>query len=181
MSVRAAAGAATLTRHGLIAHDHHWRRDAMQFTVRRIFCTALLGLLSLSSPAFAADTATGGASPVGIWKTIDDKTGKVVQVSEVNGQLEGKVEKVFSPPAESENPICDKCEGERKDKPVIGMTILWGLKKDGDEYKGGHILDPAEGKTYKCKIKVTDGGKALNVRGFIGFALIGRTQTWVRE
>ncbi len=152
----------------------------MQFTVRTIVCAALLGLLSLSGFAFAAD----GTSPIGAWKTIDDKTGKVksvVQVTETNGELQGKVEKVFSPPADSENPVCDKCEGERKDKPVIGMIIMWGLKKDGDEYKGGHILDPAEGKTYKCKIKISDDGKSLSVRGFIGFALIGRTQTWVRE
>jgi len=152
----------------------------MQSIVRKIFCAALPGLLFFCGVTFAAD----GASPVGVWKTIDDKTGKVksvVHISENGGELQGKVEKVFSPPADSENPVCDKCEGERKDKPVIGMTIMWGLKKDGDEYKGGHILDPAEGKTYKCKIKVSDDGKSLNVRGYIGFALIGRTQTWVRE
>jgi len=130
--------------------------------------------------AVAEDT-----SPVGKWKTIDDETGKVksiVMISDVGGELQGKVEKVFSPPAESENPICDKCEGERKDKPVIGMTILWGLKKTGDrEYEGGQVLDPAKGKIYKSKLTVSEDGKKLRMRGFIGFALIGRTQTWVRE
>jgi uncharacterized protein (DUF2147 family) len=139
----------------------------------------IMASLCLCEIAFAQEP-----SPVGIWKTIDDETGKVksiVQITETNGELQGKVEKVFSPPAESTNPICDKCEGELKDKPVIGMTILSGLKKDGNEYTGGHILDPKKGKTYKCKIKIADDGKTLEVRGFIGFSLLGRTQTWLRE
>ena len=158
----------------------------MRLNVKELFAAALLGFagLGFSGLSFAHDDPSHGPSPVGTWKTIDDKTGKVksvVQIAEANGELQGKVEKVFSPPAESENPVCDKCAGERKDKPVIGMTIMWGLKQDGDEYTGGQILDPAEGKIYKCKIKVEDGGHKLHVRGFIGFALIGRTQTWVRE
>ena len=61
------------------------------------------------------------------------------------------------------------------------MTILWDLKKDGDEWNGGHIMDPKNGKTYKCKVKLADGGKKLDVRGFIGFSLLGRTQTWERQ
>jgi len=135
--------------------------------------------LCFSGSAFAQEP-----SPVGNWKTIDDKTGKVksiVKITETNGELQGVVEKVFSPPTESEHPICDKCEGERKDKPVIGMTIMSGLKKTGDEYTGGQILDPAEGKTYKCRIKLAEDGKTLNMRGFIGISLLGRTQTWLRE
>lgn len=147
---------------------------------RRVTALGLAMALVFSMYAVAEDT-----SPVGKWKTIDDETGKVksiVMISDVGGELQGKVEKVFSPPAESENPICDKCEGERKDKPVIGMTILWGLKKTGDrEYEGGQVLDPAKGKIYKSKLTVSEDGKKLRMRGFIGFALIGRTQTWVRE
>ena len=136
--------------------------------------------IGLSGFAAAAEET----SPVGNWKTIDDKTGKVksiVQIFEANGELKGKVEKLFSPPAKSENPICDKCEGELKDKPVLGMVIMWGLKKDGNEYTDGHILDPAEGKIYKCKIKLAEDGKQLELRGFVGISLLGRTQTWIRE
>ncbi|MES2355489.1 MAG: DUF2147 domain-containing protein [Pseudomonadota bacterium] len=146
-----------------------------------LFLTLAIAVVSLGQGGLAIAQE---ASPIGAWKTIDDKTGKtksVVQITEENGELQGKVEKVFSPPAESENPICNKCEGERKDKPVVGMVIMWGLKKDGQEYTGGHIVDPAEGKTYKCKLKLSDDGKQLELRGFIGISLLGRTQTWVRE
>jgi len=123
-------------------------------------------------------------SPVGTWKTIDDETKQVkslVKITETNGELQGKVEKIFSPPAKLPDPPCDKCEGDKKDKPIVGMTILSGLKKNGDEYSGGTILDPGNGKTYKCKIKVAEDGNSLEVRGFIGFSLLGRTQVWVRD
>ena len=79
------------------------------------------------------------------------------------------------------NPICKECEGERHNQPVTGMQIVWGLKQDGDEWNGGHILDPNNGKVYRCKMSVTEGGQKLEVRGFIGFSLLGRTQTWERQ
>jgi uncharacterized protein (DUF2147 family) len=123
-------------------------------------------------------------SPVGLWKTIDDKTGKpksLVRITETNGELSGKIEKLFREPGEDQNPKCVKCEGPDKDQPILGMTILSGLKKDGDTYAGGHVIDPKEGKTYKAKVTVTDGGKKLDMRGYIGTPLFGRTQTWVRE
>ncbi len=143
---------------------------------KRCITAALLTCAALS--AWASD------SPVGVWRTIDDKTGKeksLVRISEVNGELRGTIEKLFREPGEEPNPNCDKCPGEKKNKPVIGMTILTGLKRDGQEYAGGEILDPANGKTYKCKMWTTDGGKKLNVRGFIGVSVLGRTQVWVRE
>jgi uncharacterized protein (DUF2147 family) len=152
------------------------KRSAWRFGFR--IALAAAGL-SVGVVAFANEP-----SPVGAWKTIDDKSGKVksiVRIAETNGELQGVVTKVFSPPAENENPVCEKCEGERKDKPVIGMTIMSGLRKTGEEYTGGQILDPAEGKTYKCKIKVAEDGKTLQMRGFLGFSMLGRTQTWVRD
>ena len=120
----------------------------------------------------------------GRWRTIDDKTGEassIVVIVEANGQLEGKVERVFSPPAKSPDPMCEKCPADRKGKPIVGMTILWGLKPDGDGYSGGSVFDPDNGKTYRCKLKVIEGGRKLELRGFIGFSLLGRTQTWIRE
>ena len=113
-------------------------------------------------------------SPVGLWKTIDDKTNKprsIVRIVEENGLVEG----------ESPDRVCDKCDPPRKGQKILGMTFMWGLKKDGNEFKGGEILDPDNGKIYKCKMKLVDGGKKLDVRGFIGISLIGRTQTWLRE
>ena len=127
--------------------------------------------------AFAAD-----ATPVGVWKTIDDKTGQpksIVEITEQNGELTGVVKEVLQS-EQGKNPVCKECEGDRKDKPVVGMQIIWGMKKDDDQWDGGHILDPHNGKTYGCKMHVLDGGAKLEVRGFIGFSLLGRSQTWVR-
>ena len=128
--------------------------------------------------------AAQGVSPAGKWKTVDDKTGKpasIVEVLEVNGELQGKVLTVFSPPSDTPTPICDLCSGDRKNKPVIGMTIMWGLKRSGAAYSGGQILDPDNGKIYRCNVTLVEGGKKLDVRGYIGISLLGRTQTWLRE
>jgi uncharacterized protein (DUF2147 family) len=131
------------------------------------------------SPAFADNT-----TPAGLWKNIDDETGKpkaLIRITESNGILQGKIEQLFREPSEDQAPKCDKCEGARKDQPIIGMTILSNLKKDGDEYAGGEILDPNNGKVYKSKLHLTDGGKKLSVRGYIGVPMLGRSQTWVRQ
>lgn len=143
--------------------------------------TLILGLAAalLSHLAIAED------GPVGRWKTIDDKTGKqngIVEIWEESGELKGKILKIIPvKPGDDPNGKCDKCPGDKKGKPITGMTFLWGLKKDGGEFKGGEILDPESGDVYKAKMKQVDDGKKLDVRGFIGFALIGRTQTWIRE
>jgi uncharacterized protein (DUF2147 family) len=137
-------------------------------------------LMVMLAGAAAADTS----SPVGVWKTIDDKTKKersIIRVTEVNGEFQGVVEKIFDQPGDDPAHLCKDCKGDRKDKPIIGMTILWGLKKQGDGWGGGEILDPKNGKIYRCKMSLAADGKSLNVRGFIGISLIGRTQTWLRE
>jgi len=136
-----------------------------------------LALVASALPAFAATD-----SPVGKWKTIDDKTHEVksiVEITENGGVLEGKVLQVLKS-AHGPHPVCAECDGERKNKPIEGMTILWGLRKDGDEWSGGQILDPSKGKIYKLTVKLEDGGRKLDVHGYIGFSLIGRSQEWVR-
>ncbi len=139
-------------------------------------CTALLAA-SVSMHALA-DTM----SPVGAWNTIDDETRKpksVVRITEKDGVISGAVEKIFDPAKQDSK--CEECASDdpRKGKPVIGMTILTGLKKDGDNvYGGGSILDPANGKVYNARVTVIDGGKKLEMRGSVLF--FGRTQTWVR-
>lgn len=118
-------------------------------------------------------------SPVGTWKTIDDKDGKVkshITITEVDGKLYGYIAELIDP----ERDICVACKGDKHNQPLVGMQILWDLKPDGNqEWSGGSILDPKNGKTYKCKIELVND-KELNVRGFIGFSLLGRTQTWYR-
>lgn len=123
-------------------------------------------------------------SPVGLWKNIDDQSGKVrslIRITETNGELSGKIEKIFQEAKEDSNPKCDKCTDARKGQPIIGMVFMTGLKKDGDEYSGGEILDPDNGKIYKSKLEVIEGGKKLKVRGFIGVSLFGRSQIWLRS
>ena len=137
-------------------------------------------LMMMLAGSALADTS----SPAGVWKSIDDKTKKersIIRITEVNGEFKGVVEKIFDRPGDDPAHLCKECKGERKDKPIIGMTILWGLKKDGDIWAGGEILDPDNGKTYRCKMTLSEDGKSLNVRGFIGISLIGRSQIWWRE
>ncbi|AIN74379.1 DUF2147 domain-containing protein [Flavobacterium psychrophilum] len=116
----------------------------------------------------------------GKWKTIDDKTGQaksIVEVYENSGKVYGEVIEIIDP--SRRNRKCEKCEGLDKNKPVLGLVIIKGLKKEDDEYNGGKILDPETGNIYKCFIKLA-GKDKLEVRGYMGFSLIGRSQTWVR-
>ena len=127
--------------------------------------------------------ALAQATPAGLWKTIDDETKtekSLVRITENGGVLNGKIEKLLDPSKQDSK--CDKCEGARKDQPINGMTIVEGVKKNADEpyWDGGTILDPNNGKTYKVRMKPVDGGRRLEVRGYIGAPLLGRTQTWVR-
>jgi len=95
--------------------------------------------------------------------------------------LSGTIEKVFDPAKQDAK--CEKCSDERKDKPVLGMTIIRNARQDADDktlWAGGEILDPNNGKTYKTRLKPTDGGKQLEVRGYVGAPLFGRTQVWHR-
>jgi uncharacterized protein (DUF2147 family) len=148
----------------------------------RINSKLSLCLLAASALLPMSVAAQNPASPTGRWKTIDDETGKVKSIVEitqaVNGTLQGKVVEILQSDR-GPNPTCDKCKGANKDKPVKGMTILWGLKKDGDEWNGGTVLDPAKGKTYKSKVEMLDGGRKLGMSGCIAF--ICRQQVWVRE
>ena len=130
----------------------------------------------------ASGAAFAQATPVGLWKTIDDETKQeksYVRIADSGGVLSGKVEKLLDPAKQDSK--CDKCTDERKDKPVIGMTIVRDVKKsagDAEAWEGGDILDPNNGKVYKVRLKPLDGGKALEVRGYIGPFF--RNQKWLR-
>ena len=131
-----------------------------------------------------AGSAWAQSTPVGLWKTIDDKTKSeraLVRISESSGVFSGRIEKLLAADAKQDG-VCDKCEDDRKDKPVVGMEIVRGVKKaDSDNtWDGGTILDSTEGKVYKVRMQPADGGKKLEVRGYIGLPMLGRTQTWIR-
>ncbi len=129
----------------------------------------------------AAGSALAQATPVGLWKTIDDETGaekSYVRITESAGVLNGRIEKLLDPARQAS--VCDKCSDDRKDKPMLGMMIVRNAKADaaGETWEGGEILDPNNGKTYKLRLKPVDGGKALEVRGYIG--PFYRNQRWLR-
>ena len=137
---------------------------------------ALLLSVVLPLSAIAQD------SPAGRWRTIDDATGKPKSIIEIyaakDGRYAGKVVEILDL-KDGPNPLCDQCKGASRDKPIKGMVILWGLKPDGDgKWSGGHVLDPENGKTYKSKLALRDGGR-LDMSGCIAF--LCRTQTWSRE
>jgi uncharacterized protein (DUF2147 family) len=142
---------------------------------------ARAGLLAAGALCAALAFAQGASSPIGLWKSVDDETGKaksLIRIVEKDGVVVGRVEKILTDKTDAK---CDKCSDDRKDKPVQGMTIITGMKKDGDGWGGGEILDPNNGKVYRSQMKLVDDGRKLEVRGYIGVPMLGRTQTWIRE
>ena len=139
-------------------------------------------MLMVVALAAANVAAAPTSSPVGLWETIDDDGKKVTGVVEISadaeGKLSGRLRYVVDPPADGK---CKKCPGELKNKPLIGMRIMWDLEPQGDgEWDDGEIMDPDNGKVYDCKLALLDGGKRLRVRGYLGISLFGRSQVWRR-
>lgn len=146
--------------------------------MKRVLC----GLAAV----FVSFAALAEATPAGLWKTIDDSTKKersYVRITDAGGVLSAKLEKLIDTP-EPEKLVCDKCTDDRKDKPLLGLQLIRGVKKsdeaDSASWDGGTILDPANGKTYKVRLTPIEGGKKLQVRGYIGAPMFGRTQVWIR-
>ena len=140
----------------------------MNMTQVIVAAGALLGV------AHAADLT----SPVGKWRTIDDKSGKpksIVQITEDKGVLTGKIVELLEGATEK---TCSKCEGDLKDKPLVGMKILWDLQKEGNEWADGKIFNPADGGTYTSKAKLTEDGKTLEVTG--KWMFFSKQQQWQR-
>jgi uncharacterized protein (DUF2147 family) len=140
----------------------------------RLLLATLLAMPALASAQHPA---------LGQWRTVDDNTGKPRSIVEVhdagNGTINVRVLRVLDPG--KPDPICDKCEGQRHDKPVVGMVIAWNLRPKGGRLEGGSILDPDNGKVYSVRMTPVAGGEKLEVRGFLGVSWLGRTQVWLRE
>ena len=143
----------------------------------RAIILLLFLLLPLAAPAQQA-------SPVGKWRTIDDATGKPRSVVEVysnsDGILSVRIVRLLDL-SKGANPVCGACRGALHGKPVVGMTIAWGLRHDSDDWSGGRIMDPDNGKVYSARMTPGADGKTLEVRGYIGMPMLGRTQVWQRE
>ncbi len=143
----------------------------------QIFPGLLLIALFGLQPLCAQDSSV----ITGMWKTFDDDTNQpaaLVEITVKDGVYSGIIKKLLDPSA---LPTCEKCTDSRKGKPVLGMEILTGLKKSGESYVDGRILDPDDGEIYRTEMKLKDQGSKLEVRAYIGIPLLGRTQTWVRE
>jgi uncharacterized protein (DUF2147 family) len=146
----------------------------------------MLTLFLMCFSVFAASLVHAALSPVGYWTTIDDVTGKpqsIMHIFEKGNALYGQLVKTYPRQGRDENEVCSACKGARHNQRILGMVIMENLRQSKNnpaEWSGGTILDPMSGKTYKCFITVINNGRNLNVRGYIGFSLFGRTQTWVR-
>ncbi len=129
---------------------------------------------------FTMVISTNAQTIFGKWHSTNDETGKVdsvIEIYEEKGKAFAKIIEIKDPSRQTA--VCEKCEGKNKNKPILGLEILTGLEKDDDEWSGGKILDPRNGKIYKCFIKLEEPNK-LKLRGYIGFSLLGRTKYWTR-
>lgn len=159
-------------------------------TKNNLIITSILSIFLIGSSFSATKTSSTSktstrVTPVGTWMTIDDVTNSprsIVVIKEKNGQLSGTIKKIFYRKGEGPNDVCTQCTGERHGQKFLGMQIMWDMKQvSPDTWLGGKVLDPESGKEYKCKVTVEPGNDKLNVRGYIGITLLGRTQTWVRQ
>lgn len=138
---------------------------------------ALIVFLAATLPAASAEIS----SPTGLWKAFNDAgqpTG-YIRISEKDGTFTGIAERGL--PTDPEDKRCTECKGQRKNQRLQGMEILWNIRKDGDAYSGGEILDPFSGNIYRARLELIEGGNQLRIRGYLGISLFGRTQIWIRE
>jgi len=143
---------------------------------------ALAAVISVGAVVVAAP-ASDPTSAVGLWEQVDEKSGQPeswFRIVERNGVYQGNIVKIFFKPGEDENWTCDKCEGDERGKPVLGLALIKGMKRNGHSYEDGTIMDPRDGAVYRALMKLSPDGQKLEVRGFLGISLFGRSQTWNR-
>src|SRR6476620_6001908 len=154
---------------------------------------ASLKLLALGAVALGAVAVVGTTTSVplhaadptaaGLWEQVDDNSGKPeswFKITERNGVYVGNIVKIFSKPGEDENWVCDRCEGAEKGAPVLGLALIKGMRRTGDSYENGTIMDPRDGSVYRALMRLSPDGNKLEVRGYLGISLFGRSQVWNR-
>jgi uncharacterized protein (DUF2147 family) len=146
------------------------------------------GIIAVTAPLLASlvvAAPSGEPSAVGLWEQVDENTGKAeswFRITEQNGVYQGKIVKIFPKPGDDPNEkwLCTKCEGDERNAPVLGLSLIKGMQRKGMSYENGTIMDPRDGQVYRALMKLSPDGKQLEVRGFLGFALLGRSQMWNR-
>jgi uncharacterized protein (DUF2147 family) len=138
------------------------------------------GVLALAAVAVAVATSfplrAAGPTAVGLWEQVDENSGKAeswIKISERNGVYEGNIVKIFFKPGQDENWVCSKCEGSEKGAPVLGLTLIKGMLR-------GTVRDPRDGSVYRASMKISTDRKKLEMRGYLGISLFGRSQVWNR-
>lgn len=142
-------------------------------------------LIVIGAVVLAAGLPVRAADPtaVGLWEHIDENTGKPggwFKIVEKNGIYEGTFAKIFHKPGDDPNWVCSKCEGAEKGAPVLGLALIKGMKRNGLAYESGTIMDPRDGTVYRALMNLSPDGQKLEVRGYLGFALFGKSQVWTR-
>jgi uncharacterized protein (DUF2147 family) len=143
------------------------------------FAAPLLASLAIGAPA-------GEPSAVGLWEQVDDKTGRAeswFRITEKNGVYQGQIVKMFPKPGSEDQKepfLCTQCEGAERNAPVLGLMLIKNMQRKGLSYDNGTIMDPRDGQVYRALMRLSPDGKVLEVRGFLGIALLGRSQTWNR-
>ena len=131
--------------------------------------------------AWAAPLRADEPSAAGLWEQSDGKhVGGWFLIFQHGDTYEGALVKMFLKPGENPNPVCDKCKGDQKGQPSLGLVMIKGMVRDGLTYSNGTILDPRDGSVYNAKMEVTPDGKKLKLRGYLGISLLGKTQVWKR-
>jgi uncharacterized protein (DUF2147 family) len=154
-------------------------QDMMRTLLQRLITVG--AVLAAGAGVVAAPAITPTA--VGLWEQVDEKTGKPeswFKITERNGVYQGNIVKIFFKPGEDENWVCDKCEGDERGKPVLGLALIKGMQRSGNSYENGTIMDPRDGQVYRALMQLSPDGKKLEVRGYLGISLFGRSQIWNR-
>ena len=140
--------------------------------------TVVFGVLIGAVPLPAAEPTAAG-----LWEQVDEKSGQAeswFKITERNGVYQGNIVKMFPKPGDDENWVCDKCEGAEKGKPVLGLMLIKGMQRNGLSYENGTIMDPRDGSVYRALMRLSPDGQKLEVRGYLGISLFGRSQVWNR-
>jgi uncharacterized protein (DUF2147 family) len=151
----------------------------MKVSLQKLIVMSAVIMLGATSASLRA----AEPSAVGLWEQVDEKSGKPeswFKITERNGAYEGNIVKIFFKPGEDENWVCDKCEGSERGKPVLGLALIKGMQRSGSSYENGTIMDPRDGAVYRALMKLSPDGQKLEVRGYLGISLFGRSQVWNR-